>query len=326
MLSPPFAPSTEKGKTTRQNRSLTQGVIPFLNNIIFQYTNPLPFETEPHTIHTIPLAREHCDSYRFYIRYETHEKTPSQSPFQIFFNPVNGINTGTYYRTIHPQNITLSIQDVFIKYILLYLPSHLEDLKHKSEYFEIPDLETKIQRYDNPHYWLQQDIIQVKNFQYRFFNNNTLTDDTIPQVKVFAQFLLKFIRFNYQLLWEQQDEQAYIHFPQILTQTELLPYIIKNEHRDLKYRDPTSFNTTHFEQINLDHNFITEYSETSDNRPYITTNISPEKTLEEQISNVLPQFTRQNTVQLEQDNLVNLFQNHETSPIKHTLSTSTTSF
>ena len=44
----------------------------------------------------------------------------------------------------------------------LYRPSHLEDLKHKSEYFEVPDLETKILRHDNPHYWLQQDILQVK--------------------------------------------------------------------------------------------------------------------------------------------------------------------
>ena len=61
------------------------------------------------------------------------------------------------------------------------------------------------------------------------------------------------------------------------------------------------------EQINLDHNFITEHFETSDNRPYLTTNISPETISEEQLSNVLPQFTRQNTVQLDQDNLVNLF-------------------
>ena len=49
MLPPPFVLSTEK----RQNRSLTQDIKPFLNNIIFQYTNPLLFETEPHTIHTI---------------------------------------------------------------------------------------------------------------------------------------------------------------------------------------------------------------------------------------------------------------------------------
>ena len=195
----------------------------------------------------------------------------------------------------------------------LYLPSHLEDLKDKSENFEVPDLETKIQRHDNPHYW-SQDILQVKNFQYRFFNNITLTDNTIPQVKVVTQFILKFFRFNYQFLWERQDQQAYIHFPQILTQTELLPYIIKNEQRHSQYRDPTSFNTTNFEKMNIDHSFITEYSETSDNGPYITTNTSHET--EEQISNVVPQFIRQNTVQQKQDNIVNLFQTQEPPQLK----------
>ena len=64
MLPTPFTLNTEK----RQNRSLIQDVTPFLNNIIFQYTNPLPFETKPHRVHTIALAREHCDSYLYYIR------------------------------------------------------------------------------------------------------------------------------------------------------------------------------------------------------------------------------------------------------------------
>ena len=132
----------------------------------------------------------------------------------------------------------------------------LEDLKHKSEHFEVPDLDTRIQRHDNAHYWLQQDILQIKNFQYRFFNDIIPPDDTIPQVKIFTHFLSKFFRYNYQLLWEQQDQQAYINFPQILTQTELLPYIIKNENKHLQYRDFTSFNVTHFKQINLDHNFL----------------------------------------------------------------------
>ena len=36
-----------------------------------------------------------------------------------------------------------------------------------------------------------------------------------------------FFRVNYQLLWEQKDQQAYNIFPQILTHTELLPYIKK---------------------------------------------------------------------------------------------------
>ena len=192
MLPTPFTLTTEK----RQNRSLIQDVTPFLKNIIFQYTNPLPFETEPHTVHTIPLAREHCDSFLDYIRYKTLEITPSQTLFQVVFNPVKGISPGTIYRTIHPQNITLSIQDVFNTYMQkliefnenqdtpLYRSCQLEELKHRSELFEVPDLDTRIQRHDNPHHWLQQDILQIKNFQYRFLNNIILTDDTIPQVKI----------------------------------------------------------------------------------------------------------------------------------------------
>ena len=321
MLPTPFILTTEK----RQNRSLIQDVTPFLNNIIFQYTNPLPFETEPHTVHTIPLAREHCDLYLYYIRYKTLEITPSQTPFQVIFNPVKGIKSGTFYRTIHPQNITLSIQDVFHTYMQkliefnenqdtpLYRPSHLQELKHRSEKFEVPDLDTKVQRHDNPHYWLQRDILQIKHFQYRFFNNIILTDDTIPHVKIFTQFLLKVLRFNYQLLWEQKDQQAYINFPQILKHIELLPYIIKNENKHLHYRDLTSFNLTHFQQLNLDHNVLLEHSETSDNRPFITSDTSHETTPEEQTSNVQPSYTRQQSEQSEQEDLSNLFQNPDAS-------------
>ena len=191
----------------------------------------------------------------------------------------------------------------------LYRPSHLQELKHRSEYFEVPDLDTKVQRHDNPHYWLQRDILQIKHFQYRFFNNIILTDDTIPQVKIFTQFLLKFLRFNYQLLWEQKDQQAYVNFPQLLTHIELLPYIIKNENKHLHYRDLTSFNVTHFEQINLDHNFKLEHSDTSDNRPFITSDFSHETTPEEQTSSVEPSYTRQQSEQSDQEALVNFFQN-----------------
>ena len=195
-----------------------------------------------------------------------------------------------------------------------YCPSHLQELKHRSEYFEVPDLDTKVQRHDNPHYWLQRDILLIKHFQYRFFTNIILTDDTIPQVKIFRQFLLKFLRFNYQLIWEQKDQQAYFNFPQILTHIELLPYIIKNENKHLHYQDLTSLNVTHFEQITLDHNFVLEHSETSDNRPCTTPDTSHETIPEEQTSSVEPSYTRQQSDQSEQESpeqeaLANLFQN-----------------
>ena len=151
----------------------------------------------------------------------------------------------------------------------------------------------------------------MKNFEYRFFNNIILTNDTIPQVKIFTHFILKFFRFNYQLLWEEQDQQAYINFPQILTQTELLPYIIKIKHKHLQYRDLTSFNITYFEQISLDHTFLVEHSETSDNRPFITSDIPSETTPAEQTSNVELLYTRQHSVQSKQEDLATIFQNTE---------------
>ena len=322
MLPTPFTVSNDK----RQNRSLIQYVTPFLQNIIFQYTNPLPFETEPHILHTIPLIREHCDSYLYYIQYKTLDITPSQTPFQVIFNPVKGINSGTFYRTIHPQNITLSIQDVFRTYmqkliefnehqdIPPYRPSHLQELKHLSEYFEVPDLDTKVQRHGNPHYWLQRDILQVKNFEFKFFTKITLTDNTIPQLKFFTHFLLKFFRFNYQLLWEQKDQNAYTNFPKALTDIELLPYIIDNKNKHSHYIDLTSLNVTHFEQINLDHNFVLEHSETSDSRPYITSDTLHQTILPTQTFNVEPPYIRQQSEQSEQESitqetLVHLFHN-----------------
>ena len=91
-----------------QKHSLTQDVIPHLNNIIFQYTNILSFETEAHTFHTFPLIRDHFDSYLYHFQYKTLEITSSQTPFQVIVNPVQGVNPGTFYRTIHPQNLIYS--------------------------------------------------------------------------------------------------------------------------------------------------------------------------------------------------------------------------
>ena len=86
---------------------------------------------------------------------------------------------------------------------------------------------------------------------------------------------------------------------------------MKTKH--LHYRDLTSFNVTHFEQINLDHNFVLEHSETSDNRPFITSDTSHETTPEEQTSSVEPSYTRQQSEQSDQEALVNLFQNPDPS-------------
>ena len=197
------------------------------------------------------------------------------------------------------------MQDVFMTYMdkliehnenldtPLYLPSHLESLKQKHEYFVVLDRETKIQRHNIPHYWLQQDIAQIKLCQYRFFQKIILDDDTVPQIKIFSHFLFKFFRYNFQLLWEQQDQNAYIHFPQVLTELELLLYVINEANKHLHYRDPTSLNISHLELIILDNHFLVENSDVSDNRLYTSTNINPEILSEQFDSNNLQQDSQQ---------------------------------
>ena len=54
-----------------------------------------------------------------------------------------------------------------------------------------------------------------------------------------------------------------------------------------------------------------ENSETSDNRPFITSNTFHETTPEEQTSNVEPLYTRQQSEQSEQEVLADFFQNSD---------------
>ena len=158
----------------------------------------------------------------------------------------------------------------------VYLPSHLASLKGKHECFEVPDLESTISRHKNLHLRLQQDIAQNKQIQCQFFQNGLPNEDTVPQIKIFSHFLLKLFRFIYQIIREQQDRKAYINSPQILTETELQPFIIKGIKKHLFYRGSTSFNITHFELINFDTKFILEHSKTSDRWPYTTPTLSSE--------------------------------------------------
>ena len=98
---------------------------------------------------------------------------------------------------------------------------------------------------------------------------------------------MKFVRFNYQLLWEQARQNAYVNFPQELTEIELLPFMNNKDNKHIHLGDLTSFNTHFFEQIQFHNNFIIERSGTSDNRPYTTTNTISETSYNESDQNIL---------------------------------------
>ena len=86
---------------------------PFLQNIISHYTQPLPFENEPHTIETIQLIREHLDTYLFYIRYKVLTITAEYPAFQISFPQQRPNSSHIYRRTINPLNLQVPIKQVF---------------------------------------------------------------------------------------------------------------------------------------------------------------------------------------------------------------------
>ena len=79
----------------------------------------------------------------------------------------------------------------------------------------------------------------------------------------------------------------------------------------MHYRDLTSFNINNFELINFDDNFILERSETSDSRPYTTSNIISEPSFDEYIPHILKHDTGQNILHFNQDDTTELFQNQD---------------
>ena len=90
-----------------------RGITPFLQNIIYNYTQPLSFENEPFTIETIPLIREHLDTYIFYIRYRNTTITTEYPTFQIYFPQQGSSSHQIYRRTINPINLFNSYKRSF---------------------------------------------------------------------------------------------------------------------------------------------------------------------------------------------------------------------
>ena len=129
------------------------------------------------------------------------------------------------------------------------------------------------------------------------------------RLMVFLHFLSKCLKFNYQLLWEQQDQNAYIHFPQVLTEVELLPHIISGT-IDIHITETLP----HLDKlINFDNQFLIYNSEISESRRYTTTNITPQ-TLSEQYDFSNLQQDSQQDIFYSDDNLDELQNQEEQFP------------
>ena len=253
---------------------------PSLQNIISHYTQPLPFENEPHTIETIPLIREHLDTYLFYIRYKVLTITTEYPAFQFSFPQQRPNSSHIHRRTINPTNLQVPIRQVFHAFLNIvedhnqaleiptFSPNALNELERYINNFEVEIIERLVNPEDIPHHWLQTDILRIQNFLYHYFKDLTLNDQTIPQIKVISLFVRKYFRFNYQLLWSQQDQPAFTAFPNHFTTDESLPFIINEQNEHPYFHKPQLITKQTLDYIRFDPLLITENDLFADNRPY----------------------------------------------------------
>ena len=113
---------------------------------------------------------------------------------------------------MNPINLQIPIKEVFYAFlngvkeynlaleIPEYSPNAIEELEQYIHNFKVDDIERLVTILNNPHHWLQADIIRIQNFLHHYFKNLTLNEQTIPQTKLISLFLRKYFRFNYQLL------------------------------------------------------------------------------------------------------------------------------
>ena len=95
-----------------------------------------------------------------------------------------------------------------------------------------------------------------------------MTKQTISQIKVKSLFLRKYFRFNYQLLWSQQDQPAFTAFPNHFTADECLPFIISEQNEHPYFHKPQLITKQTLDYISFDPLLITENDPFADNRPY----------------------------------------------------------
>ena len=96
------------------------------------------------------------------------------------------------------------------------------------------------------------------------------------------------------MIWAQQDQSAYINFPQIIDEFVSLPFNI-NKFKHQYYTGPLDHRIQYFDIITFDENIVLKQSQTSDSRPDMTTNL----TLSTKIPDTIIHFNYQNEALVE---------------------------
>ena len=229
---------------SRLSRNTTQIFTKYPKSLIYNSTNPLSSETHTEDIYTIPLIREHHNSYLYHIDTHSLVETPDEPSFSIpFTSPLN--SKVTFRKNIYPtiMNIPFALDfTTFLKTLSeknnhshqhAFTLSAIQALLQKETLFDLPNNE-QLRTYENiPHHWLTTDILQNHHFQYQFSQNLSLNIQTKEQIRIYSLFLRNFCRHNFQLLWDHKFQYACGHFPSQFTKDERLPFLAISDNRHL---------------------------------------------------------------------------------------------
>ena len=103
--------------TERRKRAFFEDAINFTDNLKNLSTNFLPFEKHCNDIHSIPLFREHHDSYLYYIQCKTCESGFADVLFTVVFNPVKNINPGIFWKTMKLSDSSFPMKILFVHFL-----------------------------------------------------------------------------------------------------------------------------------------------------------------------------------------------------------------
>ena len=203
-----------------------------------------------------------------------------------------------------------------------FSPNALNELEQYINNFELEIIGKLVNPEDNPHQWLQTDILRMQNFLYHYFKDLTLNDQTIPQIKVISLFLRKYFRFNYQLLWSQQDQPAFTACPNHFTADECLPFINSEQNEHPYFHKPQEITKQTLDYIRFDPLLITENDLFADNRPYhYEQNSQAQQNLNFNTNNYTEDDTTNNENTLQQQNQNENYNDNEFTTQESTIST-----
>ena len=196
----------------------------FLNNIVYNYTKPLSFENEPYSLETTPLIRGHLDTYlsildidlQLFLQNIQLFRSLSLNKKLLQAKHIEEQLTQLISKFIFKTFFTLFLNQVREFNLSLENPKYssnaLQEIERYIHNFEVEDVERIVISPDNPHHWLQTDIIQKQSFLYHYLKDITLNEQSISQIKLISLFLRKFFRFNHHLIWSEKDQVAFTAF------------------------------------------------------------------------------------------------------------------